>query len=155
MIMKRNFLRMGTLVLSLAALIWATIPIIAKPKGHGGGGHGAPAHVGSVHFGGHPGPSHLDPRHFDPAVHGTVRSEHFERWGGYRNPYRDDYIRHFRPGFRFFILDGAEYYGYYDLLPDCQTVVVGGVAYYLCDGVYYLPYIYNGQTVYMVVPPPV
>jgi len=155
--MRRNFLAMGALVFGLAALMWATASTSAEPKGHDGGhrdSHSAPAHVGSVHYGGRPAPGRVDPPHFAPVTHGTVRSEHYERWGGYHNPYRDDYIRHFRSGYRFFILGDAEYYGYYDLAPDCEPVVIGDITYYLCDGVYYLPYIYGGQTVYLVVPAP-
>jgi len=72
--------------------------------------------------------------------------------GAYRNPYRDDYFRHFRPGYRSFFIGDASYYYYDDLPPGCQTVVIGGITYYLCDGVYYQAYIYGGQTVYMVVP---
>ena len=29
------------------------------------------------------------------------------------------------------------------------------MTYFLFDGVYYQPYIYQGQTVYMVIPPPI
>ena len=38
------------------------------------------------------------------------------------------------------------------LPPGYQTVVTDGITYYLYDGVYYQPYLYGGQTVYMVVP---
>ena len=72
--------------------------------------------------------------------------------GGYRNPYRDEYFRHFRPGYRPFVLGDAQYYGYDTLPPGYQQVVLKGIVYYLFDGVYYQPYIYGGQTVYLVVP---
>jgi hypothetical protein len=82
-----------------------------------------------------------------PAVRtGTVRSEHYEgspSRAAYRNPYRDDYFRHFRPGYSPYILDGAQYYGYDDLPPGYQTVVIDGITYYLFQGVYYQPYIYG------------
>ena len=41
----------------------------------------------------------------------------------------------------------------YDNLPiGCQTVLENGITYDVCDGVYYQPYIYGGQTVYLVIP---
>ncbi len=77
-----------------------------------------------------------------------------ENRNGYRNPYRDDYFRRFRPGYFPFLLGGAQYYGYYDLPPDCQnaTVESGGITYYYCNGIYYQAYMYGGQTAYVVVP---
>ena len=86
---------------------------------------------------------------------GAVRSEHYAGAairGAYRNPYRDEYFRHFRPGYRSFLIGDASYYYYDNLPPGYQTVVINGITYYLLDGVYYQPYIYGGQTVYMVVP---
>ena len=50
------------------------------------------------------------------------------------------------------MLGDAQYYGYDSLPVGYQAVVVGGITYYLYDGVYYEPYIYEGQTVYLVVP---
>jgi hypothetical protein len=88
---------------------------------------------------------------------GSVRSEHYAgspSRGAYRNPYRDDYFRHFPPGYLPFVIDDAQYYGYDSLPPGYQQVVVNGVIYYLLGGVYYQPYIYGGQTVYLVVPNP-
>ncbi len=35
-----------------------------------------------------------------------------------------------------------------------QQVLLNGIIYYLFDGVYYRPYIYGGQTVYLVYPAP-
>ena len=52
------------------------------------------------------------------------------------------------------MIDDAQYYGYDNLPLGYQQVVVDGITYYLFDGVYYQPYIYGGQTVYMVVPNP-
>jgi hypothetical protein len=155
-IMKRTFFGASTFLLGLALLIWATAPISAQRGGHGGGGHAAAAHVGSVHYGGAVAPAHALPVRVAPEVRtATVRAEHYEGspvHGGYRNPYRDDYFRHFRPGYRSFLIGDASYYYYDTLPPGYQTVVSNGITYYLFDGVYYQPYIYGGQTVYMVVP---
>jgi len=158
--MRRIFFGTGALALGLAALMWATTPIGAKPGSHGGGGHGggghaggghAAVHTGSVHYGGRVAPAHVG-----PAVHtGAVRAEHYAgsgHGGGYRNPYRDEYFRRFRPGYLSFLIGDAQYYYYDALPPDCQTVVSNGITYSLCDGVYYQPYLYGGQTVYVVVP---
>jgi hypothetical protein len=155
-IMRRIFFGTGTLVLGLATLMWATAPISAQRGGqggggHDGGGHAAPARTGSVHYGARAAPARVGPA--VPA--GAVRSEHYagsEHRGAYRNPYREEYFRHFRPGYRSFLIGDASYY-YYDVLPaDYQTVVLNGITYYLYDGVYYRAYLYGGQTVYMVVP---
>jgi hypothetical protein len=88
---------------------------------------------------------------------GSVRSEHYagspsRGGGGYRNPYRDDYFRHFRPGYSPYLIDGAQYYGWDDLPVGYQVVVIGGITYYLFDGVYYQAYLYDGQTVYVAIP---
>jgi hypothetical protein len=176
-IMRRIFFGTGTLVLCLATLMWATAPIIAQ---HGGGGHAAgggghasaggghvsaggahvsaggghaAASIGSVHYGARAAPAHVGP----PVRAGAVRSEHYAgspSRGAYRNPYGDAYFRRFPPGYRPFLLNGAQYYGYDSLPLGYQLVVVNGITYYLFDGVYYLPYIYGGQTVYLVVPNP-
>jgi hypothetical protein len=151
--MRHILLGTGTLVLSLAALMWATAPISAQRGGRGGGGGAAVAHVGSVHFAARAAPVRVA-----PAVQaGAVRSEHYAggvAGGGYRNPYNDDYFRRFRPGYRPFFLNGAQYYGYDSLPLGYQQVLLNGIAYDLFDGVYYQPYIYGGQTVYLVVPAP-
>ena len=94
--------------------------------------------------------------HYEPP--GLVRHEHYEApgyWGRWRNPYREDYYRHFRPGWFPIVVGDIQYYGYSALPGACQTVIVNGVTYYFCDGVYYQPYLYGGQTVFMAVPPPV
>jgi hypothetical protein len=162
-IMRRIIVGTGTVVLVLATMMWVTAPVSAYRgggggrRGGGGGGGGyagggrAVAHVGSIHYG-----ARATPDPVDPAVRpGAVRSGNYAgaaARGGYRNPYRDDYFRHFRPGYRSFVIGDASYY-YYDNLPvGCQTVLANGITYDLCDGVYYQPYIYGGQTVYMVVP---
>jgi hypothetical protein len=179
-IMKRITLGAGTLVLGLAALLWATAALDAQHGrgggGHGGGGHApaghapaghapaahapagrAPARLGSVHYGARAAPARVAHERAAPGVRaGAVRAEHYahaDHGHDHRNPYRDDYARHFRPGFRTFLL-GDALYDYYDTLPgDCQPVVNDdGSTYYLCDGVYYEPYVYGGQTVYLVVP---
>ena len=151
--MKRILIGAGILALGLAALVWVTGPI-SGGKGHGGhpsgGGH-PPAHVGSVHYGSRPGPAP-----FRPSVReGTVRSEHYEGLGsraGYRNPYRDEYFRQFRPGYRPYLFGDSQYYGWDTLPLGYQPVMLNGVMYYLFGGVYYLPYIYGGQTVYLAIP---
>lgn len=147
--MRRIDLGTGTLVLCLGALMWATAPLSAQHGGHAGGGHAA-AHVGSVHYGARPAVRYA------PVVQpGAVRYGHYASpvyWGAYRNPYRADYFSHFRPGYRPFVLGGAQYYGYYGLPPGYQPVVLNGITYYLYDNVYYQPYIYGGQAVYLVVP---
>jgi hypothetical protein len=154
-IMRRIFLGRGTLVLGLATWMWTTVPISAQHGGHAGGGHagGAPAvaHVGSVHYAARTAPVRVGPAVGTGAVH----SEHYAgsgSGGGYRNPYRADYFGRFRPGYYPFLLDGAQYYGYYDLPVGYQTVVEDGITYYLFDGIYYEAYIVGGQTVYLVVP---
>jgi hypothetical protein len=166
--MKVIFFGTGILVLGLGTLIW-TSPVSAQRGGHASAGHAA-AHVGSVHFASRPpvrsapvhaapirsAPVHAAPVRTAPGVRsGAVRSEHFAGSaprGAYRNPYRDEYFRHFRPGFLSFLIGDALYY-YYESLPvGYQIVVIGGITYYVLDGVYYQPYIYGGQTVYMVVP---
>ena len=86
-----------------------------------------------------------------------MRAEHYgerEHGSGYRNPYRDEYSRHFRPGFRTFVIGDASYDYYDSLPPDYQTVVINGITYYLFEGVYYQAYLYDGQTVYVAVPAP-
>jgi hypothetical protein len=145
--------------------MWATAAISAQHGGGGKGGHGndggkgdhgnggghTAARIGSVHYAARAAPVRVG-----PAVRaGAVRSEHYAgsaSSGVYRNPYRDEYFRHFRPGYRPFVLDGAQYYGYGSLPLGYQQVVLNGITYYLFDGVYYQPYIYGGQTVYLVVP---
>jgi hypothetical protein len=146
--MRRIFFGPGTLVLALATLMWATPPVSAQRGGRGGGGH-ATAHTGSIHYA---APARVGP----PVRAGAVRSEHYAgspARGAYRNPYSDEYFRHFRSGYRPYVLDGAQYYGYDDLPLGYQQVLLNGVTYYLFDGVYYQPYIYGGQTVYLAVPP--
>jgi hypothetical protein len=149
-IMRHIFVGTGTLVLALATLMWATAPSSAQHGGHAGGGH-APARTRSVHYG-----ARVAPGRVGPAVWaGAVRSEHYAgsvSRGAYRNPYRDEYFRHFRPGYRPFVFGGAQYYGYDGLPLGYQPVVLNRITYYLYDGVYYQPYIYGGQTVYLVVP---
>jgi hypothetical protein len=160
-IMKRFFFGADALFLVLATMMWATAPSSAQRGGHGGGGQAgggghaggghAAAQTGSVHYG-----ARVTPVPVRPAVQaGAVRSEHYagaEHGGGYRNPYRAEYFGHFRPGYLSFVIGDASYYYYANLPPDCQTVVIDGITYYVLDGVYYQAYLYGGQTVYVVVP---
>jgi hypothetical protein len=112
---------------------------------------GHAAGVGSVHFAPHEAPVHVGP--VVPA--GPVRIGGPVAKGAYRNPYRDDYFRRFPPGYRPFVFNGAQYYGYYSLPLGYQLVVLDGITYYVLNGVYFQAYIYGGQTVYVVVPAPV
>jgi len=114
--------------------------------------HPAPAGRGSVHF----APAHVD-------VHrGPVGSVHFAprevpHWGHLElHPrYAPEYFRRFRPGYLPLPI-GADTYYYYPQLPaDCVTTVsVAGQYYYFCDGIYYMPYLYGGNTIFVAVPPP-
>jgi hypothetical protein len=148
-IMRRIYLWTGTFVLGLAALMWATASFSA-PRGGGGGhvaagrvgGGQAVARTGSIHYGARAGR--------DPA--GPAVRPGLESGGAHRNPYRGEYARHFRPGYRPIMLGGAQYYMYDNLPVGCQAVLENGMTYDVCDGVYYQPYIYGGQTVYLVVP---
>ena len=153
--MRRIFVGLGALVLGLATLMWATVPISAQRGGRGGGGHGGggptAARIGSIHYG-----ARVVPARVGLAVRaGAVRSEHHARLassGAYRNPCRDEYFRHFRPGYRPYLLDNAQYYGYDSLPLGYQVVMRNGITYYLFDGVYDQAYMYGGRTVYLVVP---
>ena len=161
--MSRIFFGTAILFLGLATMMWATAPICAQGAIHPSSIHPSSIppssihpssihpSVGSVHYVAPVGPVRVGPE----VRVGAVRSEHYAGAafrGAHRNPYRDEYFRHFRPGYRSFLIGDASYY-YYDNLPlGYQTVVINGITYYLYDGVYYQPYIYGGQTVYMVVP---
>jgi len=148
--MRRIVFWTGALALGLAALMWSTPPISAQHGGArgggGGGGRGAAVHAvartGSIHYGARAG---RDP--VGPAVRPVEAAG-----GAARNAYRGEYSRHFRPGYRSIMLGGAQYYLYDSLPSGCQTVLQNGMTYDVCDGVYYQPYIYGGQTVYLVVP---
>ena len=109
------------------------------------------AGVGSVHFAPHEPPPHVGP----VAPAGPARVGGPVARVDYRNPYRDDYFRRFPPGYRPFVFNGAQYYGYYSLPLGYQLVVIDGITYYVLNGVYFQAYIYGGQTVYVVVPAPV
>ena len=100
--MRRIIFWTGTLVLGLAALIWATASLHAQrggDRGRGGpvrGGHPI-ARIGSIHYGARAG---RDP--VGPAVRPV------EALGGaHRNPYHEEYSRRFRPGYRPIMLGGA------------------------------------------------
>jgi len=157
--MRRIVMWSGTLVLGLATLMWAAAPASAQRGGERGRAavhearveHGVPPHGnfhpvargGSIHFAERAGRDPVGPP-FGPDRRVDNR---------YRNPYRDDYFRRFRPGYRPLVLGGAQYYMYPNLPSNCQTVLANGITYDVCDGVYYQPYMYQGQTVYLVVPP--
>jgi len=118
-------------------------------------------HVGgSIRFGSRPpppvgrvvAPAAVRYEHYHDRDRDRGRDRDYHR---YRNPYGDAYFRRFRRGYVPIVVGPTEYYYYPDLPIGYQTVVVNGTTYYLADGVYYQPYIYEGQTVYMVVPPPI
>lgn len=155
-------------------------PALAQRRGGAphGGGHPAyhpPVHEvprGSVHFAPHVeyhAPPRADFRGGRPAefhdyghapYYGSVHFEHHDDWwrrgwwGGVPR-YAPDYFRRFRPGWATLLLGGALYY-YWTALPDagCGTQVINDQTYYICDGIYYVPYFYNGTMVYVAVPPP-
>jgi hypothetical protein len=113
----------------------------------------------SIHFGSVP-----PPRPVVVVPPATVRYEHYHPRPPvavvpprviYHNPYADAYFRRFRPGYRPVVVGTTQYYIYPTLPPVYQTVVVNGVSYYVADGIFYQPYLYEGQTVYMVAPPPI
>lgn len=156
--MRRIVIGSGNLVLGLAAVMWAAAPVSAQRRverareavhearvEHAIARHDfhPVARGGSIHFAERAGRDPVGPR-FGPDHRFDNR---------YRNPYRDDYFRRFRPGYRPLVLGGAQYYMYPNLPGNCQTILANGVTYDVCDGIYYQPYIYQGQTVYLVVPP--
>jgi hypothetical protein len=108
---------------------------------------------GSIHF--------AEPRRdfrFEPR--GSIRFDRPDvRWArspfGVAPRYDRDYFRRFRPGWRTVVIGPGTFYYYPALPPGCGTVVVGAQYYYFCGGVYYLPYLYQGTTIYVAVPPPV
>lgn len=161
--MNIRILRRGSAAAAMLAFsFWGVAGARAQVHFHVDVGHhpGASIRYGEHHPEVRPAPV-VVPRvehheHYEPP--GIVRHEHYVApgyWGRWRNPYRDDYWRRFRPGWFPIVIGDVQYYAYPGLPGACQTVVVNGVAYYLCDGIYYQPYIYQGQTVYMVVPSPV
>jgi len=148
--MRHFFWGTGVASLVLAMLMWAKAPAIAAEHGHVEFAHAAG--VGSIHFAPREVPVHAGPV-------APVRPGHVEvaapPKGAYRNPYRDDYFKRFPAGYHPFVLNGAQYYGYYSLPIGYTQSVLNGITYFLFGGLYYQPYIYGGQTVYVVVPPPV
>jgi hypothetical protein len=145
--MRRIFFATGTSLLVMLLGTMATA--VAAEHRHVEVGHAAG--VGSVHFAPHEAPPHAGP----VAPAGPVHIAGPVARVAYRNPYRDDYFRRFPLGYHPFVLNGAQYYGYYGLPLGYQLVVLNGITYYLFNGVYYQAYIYGGETVYLVVPAPV
>jgi hypothetical protein len=120
---------------------------------------------GSVHFGHRVVVS--------PVVRpGTIRREYWERRDVvrvpvgrpflegrpfhevFRLPYTWEYVRRFPVGYRLIVVGPYQYYAYPALPPGYQVVVVNGITYYVVGRVYFQPYIYEGQTMYLAVPPP-
>jgi len=85
---------------------------------------------------------------------GTIRYERPERFFRVPGRYERDYFRRFRPGYRTLMIGPNPYYYYPVLPPGYQTVLVRGQPYYVYEGIYYQPYLYQGGTIYVVVPPP-
>lgn len=164
--MKSIFIGTGSSVLSMAIIVCAATPVLAQ-RGreeqvraqqvrdeHVRDVHVA-AGVGSVRFGGERAPVRVVP---GGVPGGAVRAEHYAvaaPRGAYSNPYRDDYFRRLPPGYRPIMLNGAQYYGYNSLPRGYTQVTLNGILHFLFGGVYYRPYIYGGQTLYVAVPPPV
>jgi hypothetical protein len=125
--MRRFIFLTGAVVLGLATLMWAAAPARAPRPSHAPARVAPPARAGSVHYGARPA---APARVVGPAVWaGAVRSEHYAHAasrGAYRNPYRDEYFRRFRPGYSSFLIGDASYYYYDDLPPECETVVSDG-----------------------------
>jgi hypothetical protein len=144
--MKRISCRSVAPALGLASLMLAA-PSVGAQHGH------PPPHPGSVHYGGRIGPVVIAPPVAVHYEHHVVAPGYYR--GVYRNPYTELYFGRFRPGYRPIVIGGAQFYIYPALPVGFTTVVVNGITYYLFNGVYYQPYIYEGTTQYMVVPPPV
>jgi hypothetical protein len=66
-------------------------------------------------------------------------------------PYTAAFLSRIPPGYGTLMIGGVPYYGTPALPPGCQPAVVGGVNYFVTGGVFYQPYFYQGQTVYVVV----
>ncbi len=75
--MRRVFPGIGTVVLALATMMWATAPLSAQRDGDGG--DRTAAHAGSVHYGARAAPARVGPAVWA----GAVRSEHY---AGFTNP---------------------------------------------------------------------
>jgi hypothetical protein len=120
---------------------------------------GAYYYRGSVRYGPRYGPAYRG------AAYGSVRYGGVYRgaairplpagrpyWAG--TVYNRRYAGWFHPGYRSITIGSGNYF-YYPRLPvGYRTVVAGPTTYYVSNNVYYRPYIYGGQTVYLVVPPP-
>ena len=154
---QRSISRWAALAAAVAWLLGGVGAARAQPHFRADMGR----HPGSsIRFGSVP-----PPRPFMVAPPTTVRYEHhYPRppfvvapppRAFYRNPYEEPYFRRFRPGYLPVVIGTTQYNFYPALPPVYQTVAVNGVIYYLADGVYYQPYLYQGQTMYMVVPPPI
>jgi hypothetical protein len=70
---------------------------------------------------------------------------------GVNRPYTAACLSRIPPGYGTLMIGGVAYYCTPALPPGCQPAVVGGVNYFVNGGVFYQPYFYQGQTVYVVV----
>jgi hypothetical protein len=68
-------------------------------------------------------------------------------------PYSEAYLARIPQGYGVLRIGEAPYYFVPTLPAGVQTTVVGGGSYYTFGGIYYRPYFYQGQTVYVVVQP--
>jgi hypothetical protein len=71
-------------------------------------------------------------------------------WGRFTG----DYAARYPPGYRTYWSGGAAYYGYPVLPAGVAPINYMGQPGYFGDGVYYLPEFYDGEVVYIAVPPP-
>src|SRR5205823_918289 len=64
------------------------------------------------------------------------------------------YAARYPSGYRTYWSGGSAYYGYHSLPAGAAAINYLGHSAYLAGGVYYLPQFYDGEVVYIAVPPP-
>ena len=69
--------------------------------------------------------------------------------------YPGAYVNLFRPGYQTILAGNVAYYYYPALPPGATFVQVGGAQYYQAGGIWYQPYPFGGQNVFLIVPPPI
>jgi hypothetical protein len=70
------------------------------------------------------------------------------------NRFNAGYAARYPAGYNTFAYGGRYYYWYPSLPVGAVAVPYGPVVGYAANGVYYMPYFFNGQVVYIAVPPP-
>jgi hypothetical protein len=161
----------ATVVIALAALTVGLADSVAAQRGGRGGGR-----AGGFQGGARPGPeSNLGrsgrAEEFNPAQTGSIRygrnSSGFAGGSAQRptgrlevggatanwNRFDANYIRRFPAGYRTFWYGSYPYYWYPTLPSGATPVTYGATTGYVYDGVYFVPYFYEGQVVYVAVPP--